>query len=46
MNEVNISVPAERIDDGIESVPHNSIATFHASLLKHFPQRVRNISSH
>jgi len=37
MNEVNISVPAERINDGIESVPHNSIAAFHASLLKHFP---------
>ena len=37
MNEVNISIPAERIDDGIESVPHNSIAAFHASLLKHFP---------
>jgi hypothetical protein len=38
MNEFNISVPAERIDHGIQSVAHNSIAAFHASLLKHFPQ--------
>jgi hypothetical protein len=42
MNELNLSVPVERIDDGIQRAPHDSIAAFHARPLQHFPQHVHN----
>src|SRR5580700_4072734 len=44
--ELNLAVAAQRVNDGIQSVSNNSIATFDSGIYKHLPQQVCNFSRH
>jgi len=35
--ELDLAVAAQRIDDGIQSIPNNAIAPFDTGVRKHFP---------
>ena len=40
VNEFDIPVAAEGVDDGIESVTHNSVTALNTGLMKHFPESI------
>jgi hypothetical protein len=43
---LDFAVAAQRVDDGIESVPNNSIAAFDSGVREHRPQDICNFSRH
>jgi hypothetical protein len=46
VDELDLSVAAERVSDGIQSVANNAITAFHSGVYKHLPQQVCNFSRH
>jgi hypothetical protein len=46
VDEFNLPVSPKRIDHGIERIADDPVATLHASLFEHVPQKIRYISRH
>jgi hypothetical protein len=45
-NKFDFAIPAQRVHDGVQSVPNNAVTPLDSGVRQHLPQEVRDCSRH
>jgi hypothetical protein len=46
MDELDLSIPTQRVEDAVQCVSDNSVASLYAGALQHFPHEIGYIFGH